>query len=79
MRRKYEAEYRRYFNEHNPCTKDCPDRNAGCHGSCKKYEFCNMLCKIYKVQLEQMDSKENMTKAAKQTYEKYNTPKSMRG
>lgn len=21
-----------------PCTRDCPDRAAGCHGKCKKYQ-----------------------------------------
>lgn len=22
---------------HNPCSRDCPDRSAGCHGTCEKY------------------------------------------
>ncbi len=27
-----------YNESKNPCTKDCPNRKLGCHGSCELYK-----------------------------------------
>lgn len=27
---------KKYFNANSPCRGDCPDRNAVCHGNCKR-------------------------------------------
>ena len=36
-------------NRYNcPCTRDCPDRVPGCHGTCPKYKAWTERCDVEK-------------------------------
>ena len=57
----------------NPCTPDCPERNAFCHGECERYaKYAAYRRLIYKERIKGYDANALQAEAIQKGRRRYN-------